>query len=374
MKKRVKDDEPRQWQQTVADSTWRAAVRRRLMVWFRGAHRPLPWRESRDPYRVWISEIMLQQTQVATVEGYFRRFMDRFPDVAALAAADEQDVLKLWEGLGYYRRAQQLHRASRQIVAEHGDGFPRKFDDVLALPGIGRYTAGAICSIAFDDRRPILEANSRRVLARWVAMPGDVTRPSVEAQLWSVAEKLLPRKNVGVYNQAVMELGSLVCKPAAPRCDDCPVAPLCQTRRLGKTSEIPAAKAKTPITPVTELALVIRRDGDVLLRFRGPDERWSGMWDFPRAPLEAEAPAPREIHCQRLGAKVELGRPIGIIQYGVTRYRVTMRCYEGVIKNGRQCGQPAKNADPTRWVRLEELDRIALNVSGRKLARLIQRV
>src|SRR5205823_5405848 len=177
------------------------------------AARDLPWRRTRDLYAIWISEIMLQQTQVATVIPYFERFFTRFPDVAALAAADEHDVLQLWEGLGYYRRARQLHAAAKQIMAEHRGQFPISYDDVRLLPGIGRYTAGAILSIGLDQRLPILEANSVRVLSRLTAYRGDVNSVAGRQKLWEVAESILPQRDCGTFNQAVMELGSEICTP-----------------------------------------------------------------------------------------------------------------------------------------------------------------
>ncbi|NIL98241.1 MAG: A/G-specific adenine glycosylase, partial [Planctomycetales bacterium] len=186
----------------MPDTGWRRAFRRRLRAWYQRQARDLPWRVSRDPYRVWVSEIMLQQTQVSTVTPYFLRFIERFPDIGTLAAADEQEVLRHWEGLGYYRRARQLHRAAGQVVAQFGGQLPRQREPLLALPGIGRYTAGAILSIAFDAREPILEANTTRLLARLLAYPGDPAASAGQETLWAFAAALLPTRDVGRFNQA----------------------------------------------------------------------------------------------------------------------------------------------------------------------------
>ena len=217
----------------LPDPQWQRELRRRLVAWYATNARELPWRRSSDPYRIWVSEIMLQQTQVATVKPYFDRFLDAFPTVEALAAADEHQVLRLWEGLGYYRRARQLHRAAQQIVAEHGGQFPRDRETVRQLPGIGRYTAGAILSMAFDAREPILEANTVRLWSRLLAYRGDATSAAGSRLLWGAAEAILPRTGSGTLNQSLMELGSTVCLPKAPRCDACPVAMLCQARAAG---------------------------------------------------------------------------------------------------------------------------------------------
>ena len=194
------------------DSTWRAAVRRDLLRWFRRESRDLPWRVDSTPYRVWVSEIMLQQTQVATVIDYYHRFMKSFPTVRDLADASEQTVLSHWEGLGYYRRARSLHAAARKIVDEHEGEFPETYPEVLALPGVGRYTAGAILSIASGQRLPILEGNTQRVFSRWVANRAPVTERSATNLLWKIAEAMLPARDAGAFNQAAMELGALVCR------------------------------------------------------------------------------------------------------------------------------------------------------------------
>src|SRR5262245_49092677 len=246
--------------------TRRTALVKNLLAWFQRNARDLPWRRTRDLYAIWISEIMLQQTQVATVIPYWKRFLARFPDVASLAAADEHEVLRLWEGLGYYRRARQLHAAARQIVKHHAGNFPASYEAVRSLPGIGRYTAGAILSIGLDQRLPILEANTVRVLSRLTAYRGDIASTAGQKHLWTVAESILPARRCGAFNQALMELGSQICTPRSPECQRCPVAELCAAREQNLVSRIPRPAKQTNYVDVTELAVVIRSGNRVALR------------------------------------------------------------------------------------------------------------
>ncbi len=323
----------------MEDSEKFSLFRERLLRWFDISARELPWRGTEDPYRVWVSEIMLQQTQVETVIPYFERWMRHFPTVTILAAADEATVLKDWEGLGYYRRARMLHRAAQQVVAEFGGVVPLDPRQFARLSGVGRYTTGAVLSISQNIRLPILEANTIRLYARLMALSEDPTTSESQQKLWTFAEQLLPpeflppeqegteseechretRYPYGRLNQSLMELGSLVCTPRTPRCDVCPVAEFCGTYRQGgdATSRIPAAKAKPTVLPVREVAMLIYRrlesnpdfrtldsskrgskitdlastseasDGPIvfLVRRRTSRERWSGVWDFPRFPV-----------------------------------------------------------------------------------------
>ena len=263
---------------------WRQQLRRRLLRWFERQRRDLPWRRTRDPYAIWVSEIMLQQTQVAAVVPYYERFLARFPTVHELAAADEDQVLRVWEGLGYYRRARQLHDAARRVVQQYGGRFPRELAAARSLPGIGRYTAGAILSIAFDERHPVLEGNTVRLYSRLLAYRDDPHSAAGQRRLWDFAAEILPNRQVGALNQALMELGSTICRPRAPACDACPLAVLCPTQAHGWQQEIPRAKRRPDYEQVHETAVVVRRRGKVLLRRCGPDERWAGLWDFPRFP------------------------------------------------------------------------------------------
>jgi A/G-specific adenine glycosylase len=356
----------------VRDPSWRRGVRRRLAAWFKRRARDLPWRRTRDPYAVWVSEIMLQQTQVAAVVPYFERFLARFPGVAQLAAAPVQDVLRLWEGLGYYRRARQMHEAARQMVQRHGGEFPRTLDEARALPGIGRYTAGAVLSIARDARLPILEANSRRVLARLAAFRGDGDSSSGQKLLWRVAELLLPARGSGTFNQALMELGSQVCTPRDPRCEACPLAGECAARNLGLAARIPSARKKREFVSVREAAVVVRRNGRVLVRQCAAGERWEGLWDFPRFAVSVrrgEAPAEELVEKVRAltGVVARPGRAALTIKHGVTRFRITLVCHEAEFV--RRDRKPPEGL--TRWVTPGELADLPMNSTGRRIARTL---
>jgi A/G-specific adenine glycosylase len=348
------------------------ALSRRLLAWYARCRRDLPWRRSRDPYRVWVSEIMLQQTQVATVVPYFERFVARFPSVHALAAADEHEVLRWWEGLGYYRRARQMHLAARRIMTEHGGEFPRDLETIERLPGIGRYTAGAIASIAFDLPAPILEANTARLFSRLVGFPGDVGSTTGKQSLWSVAERILPLRDCGTFNQALMELGSLVCTPREPNCDACPLAGWCVAFARGWQQKIPHARPKPASQPVREAAVVLCRGGRVLLRRRSPHERWAGMWDFVRFPITGDLGATAgtdllgQIHA-RVGLSVNRPRQFATLKHGVTRFRITLDCYLATARSSRATGP----ADAWQWVAPDDLPDFALSTTGRKIADLL---
>jgi A/G-specific adenine glycosylase len=316
----------------------RRRVRRRLASWFDKARRDLPWRRDRDPYRIWVSEVMLQQTTVAAVVPYFERFLRAFPTLADLAAAPEQEVLRLWEGLGYYRRARDLHRAARRLAASHSGTVPDDPAVLGELPGMGRYTLGAVMSQAFDRRLPVLEANSLRVLCRLFGRTDDPRRGPVRRWLWQVAEDLLPARGVGDFNQALMELGALVCTPTAPRCGGCPLASDCVARRLGLQDAIPVKAPPPAITDVREAAVVIRRGPDVLLAQRPESAtHWANLWEFPHGPLgDGESHEEAAVRLAReTGIDVALGPELLTLRHGVTRFRITMACFEAKYVRGR---------------------------------------
>lgn len=353
----------------IENASWRSTVRRRLLAWFRSHARDLPWRQQRMPYPIWISEVMLQQTQVATVIDYYNRFLIAFPDVRALAMADEEELMRLWEGLGYYRRARLMHQAAKQIVGTHAGEFPTDYRSVLALPGIGRYTAGAILSISSGARLPILEGNTTRVFSRWVAMRGDVKSKSGTQQLWDIAEAMLPRNRAGQFNQAAMELGALVCKPVDPRCDQCPVSSSCQAHRLGLQDSIPGKVTKMEYENRTEFAFVVPAlDGAAWLVHRVADgERWAGLWDFPRV-LDGATPTPADAAqtiSQRLGLDLMPFRVIQRFKHAVTRFRITLEVCETQPIDRSSLSAAFGNY---RFVTRQELASLPLSVSGRRIA------
>ncbi len=360
---------PRDVDSSLPVSVWKQRLRRAVLNWFADHARDLPWRPSPGLYETWVSEIMLQQTQVTTVIPYYRRFLERFPSVAQLARASEQEVLRYWEGLGYYRRARQLHAAARQVVEHHGGQFPTLIEAVRELPGIGRYTAGAILSIALDQRHPIVEANTVRLLSRLLAYPGDPRSAAGQARLWSFAQALLPRRRVGDFNQALMEVGSVICLPRQPACDICPVAALCPTRRQGLQAEIPRPKPKSAAVPLIEAAVVVARDdGRVLLRRCRKGERWEGLWDFPRFSFaQPEGPQVdaqlRQGVASLTGLEVAMERPLTTIRHGVTRFRITLHCHLAV------CTAPSRLRSQQKWVAPQDLGSYPLSVTGRKIAR-----
>jgi A/G-specific adenine glycosylase len=322
---------------------------------------------------VWISEVMLQQTQVATVEPYFERFLAAFPTVADLAQADEQQVLGLWEGLGYYRRARAMHAAARQLVAEHGGHFPADVATLMTLPGIGRYTAGAIVSIAMDRPAPILEANTIRLLCRLLGYREDPTKAAGQRLLWHAAEALLPRQNVADFNQALMELGSLVCHPTRPDCANCPARPCCAAFAQGAQESIPCPPRKLKFETVREAAVVIHKRSAILVRQCGPRERWSGLWDFPRFAIDAETTQ----HIQRelvekvrdqTGITILPGGLLNTLKHGVTRFRITLECYEAQFAAGRI---RTDRETPARWLTVDQLADLPLSTTGRKIARTL---
>lgn len=292
---------------------------------------------------------MLQQTQVERVQDFFTRFTARFPTVFALAEAREADVLRLWEGLGYYRRARQLHEAARVVVARHDGAVPRSPTELRALPGVGRYTAHAIASIAFGVRVPIIEANSRRVIARLVGHDHPVGGAAGDEPLWQIAEALLPSRDVSRFNQALMDLGAMVCTPARPRCEACPLAAACVAHRTGRAGSIPVPTARPAVRRLRETAVVLRRDGRVLVTRRGAGEWWEGLWDFPRS-----------------GARRRGDLRLGTVAYTVTRHRVTCT----VVERKPQ-GEDLRSARGRRWVRPSALEALPLAAPARRIATLL---
>lgn len=350
------------------------ALQKALPRWFSRFGRELPWRETSDPYRIWISEVMLQQTTVTAVKPYYERFLARFPDVTALAFAEEQEVLRLWEGLGYYSRGRNLHKAARIVVEQFQGEFPQSVDGLRQLPGIGQYVAGAVASFAFDLPAPIVEANTLRLYCRLLGFLGDPRNSAGQQLLWKFAESILPRKSPGDFNQALMDLGATVCTVANPECPRCPLLSICRAAAAGTQAQIPQKASRPDVTDVTELTVAVVSKGQVFLRRRSPDERWAGLWDFPRFACEgsiSESQHPQQIlsHLRsEYGISATNVQPLTRIRHSVTRYRIDLHTYiaESLSPNS------AKVLRDQEWVAITELTDRPMSVTGRKVAAQLQ--
>lgn len=283
-------------------------MRRALTSWFEKAARDLPWRKTRDPYAIFVSELMLQQTQVATVIPYYERWLGRFPDFATLAAAEESEVLALWQGLGYYSRARNLHKAAKHVAAHHAGAMPGDAALIRALPGVGRYTAGAVASFAFDLPEPLVDANVARVLARLINLREPVDSPAGTKALWAVAESLVPAKGAGAFNGALMELGAILCTTRAPQCLLCPVRSHCAAFAAGAANELPLKKPRRKMARLDEACGWIRKGGMLLLE-QQQGKRWRGLWKLP------------------LLAGVPDAEPLLVAEYPFTHHRVTLSVF-----------------------------------------------
>jgi A/G-specific adenine glycosylase len=328
-----------------------------LLAWFAANAADLPWRRTGDPYHIWLSEIMLQQTQVATVTGYYRRFLKRFPTIDALAAAPLDSVLKAWEGLGYYSRARNLHRAAQVIISQHGGELPRTVDALRKLPGIGRYTAGAIASIAFGQDAPVLDGNVTRVLARLFDITGDVGKSAIRTQLWRLAGELVPAGRAGDYNQALMELGRVVCRPRSPDCAACPVRSHCRAFAAGVQHARPV-KAPRPPVPHYDVAagVVYGQDGRILIAQRPLDGLLGGLWEFPGGKQEPgetlQAALARELR-EELAIEVAVGALLVRVKHAFTHFKITLHAFECRHTGGEPA---AREVADFAWVTLAEMD------------------
>ncbi|GMV55128.1 MAG: A/G-specific adenine glycosylase [Betaproteobacteria bacterium] len=297
---------------------------KRLMHWHKshGRH-DLPWQRARDPYRVWVSEIMLQQTQVASVMPYFERFVERFPDVASLAAADLDDVLASWSGLGYYRRARNLHAAAQIVVREHRGVFPRDLPHIADLPGIGRSTAGAIAALAFGERAAILDGNVKRVLSRYFGIEGYPGTRAIEARLWAIADALLPEHDVAVYTQALMDLGATVCRRRAPNCAACPLGERCFAHCEGRTHSLPCPRPPRQ-RPEQNHYLVCLWHGDrVLLEHRPPTGVWGGLMSLPELPETGRLNI-ADWCARTLGCEIDTVSELPVMRHELTHFRMNL--------------------------------------------------
>jgi A/G-specific adenine glycosylase len=322
--------------------------------------RDLPWQGTRDPYAIWLAEIMLQQTQVATVVPYYLRFRSRFPDLASLGAANEDDVLRLWSGLGYYSRARNLHRAARKIVAQHGGAFPRDLAEIEALPGIGRSTAAAIAGFAFGARAAILDGNVKRVLARHFAIEGYPGERAVEQRLWQLAESLLPATDIEPYIQGLMDLGATVCTARAPQCGRCPVRETCAALAEDRTAALPAPRPRRAVPHRRTAMLVLRRGGDVLLQKRPPAGVWGGLWCFPEIGAEDD---PAQVSKARYGCEVTGIERLGLLRHGFTHFTLDIEpIVAQVTRFAPRAAQPG-----ALWMPLGEAAGAAVPTPVRKL-------
>jgi A/G-specific adenine glycosylase len=305
-----------------------AEVAKHLLAWYGRAGRDLPWRKTRDPYRIWVSEIMLQQTTVTAVIPYYEAFLARFPTLTALAAAPVEAVIEQWAGLGYYRRARNLHATAVKVVAEFDGRFPSDIGALQGLPGVGRSTAGAIVSIAFDQPAPILDGNVRRVLCRLFALQEPPRSSSAEKRLWLWAEALTTADQPHDYAQAIMDLGATVCLPSGPLCDECPLEKLCQAKLLGLTDALPLAVPKKSIPTVQQVALALCKDGQWLVRRRPLDGMLGGLWEFPTTevlPGESRPAAARRL-ARDLSADLASGE-IGEVRHVYSHFRLELTLF-----------------------------------------------
>ncbi|MNS12268.1 putative A/G-specific adenine glycosylase YfhQ [compost metagenome] len=341
------------------------AVTEALVAWFRQVRRDLPWRQTRDPYHIWVSEIMLQQTQVATVIPYYERFLAQFPTPAALASAPTERVLKAWEGLGYYSRARNLQAGAAQVVAEHGGRVPDTWDAVRALPGVGEYTAGAILSIAYGVPVPAVDGNVLRVLSRVALIADDITRPATKRAITAIAASLVPPERPGDLNEALMELGATICTPTRPRCAQCPIAAQCAARAAGRQEALPVKAKKSAARAVTLAVALVERDGRFLIVKRPDDGIWAGLYAFPttEVPAGVEAGEALGIALVAMGIQAAVGDCALTVSHTLTHRQLTIPVHRAAW----QAGDVAPEGGS--WVRPADFGHYALPVPMQKIAR-----
>lgn len=346
---------------------------RALVAWFERDHRPMPWRDDSSPYRVWISEIMLQQTQVVTVIPYFERFLSRFPDVRTLAAADPQDVLRLWEGLGYYSRARNLHKAAREIVASRGGRLPVTHDEWLTLPGIGDYTAAAIASIAFGEPVPSVDGNVLRVCARLWAIRDPIRDAGVVSRVRERLRPLIRTVNPSSFNQAMMETGALVCRPRQPSCDTCVLRRDCRAFREGLTGTLPVVPRAAAVPHYAIAAGVIWKAGRLLIARRREDQMLGGLWEFPggkQLPGEPLAETARREILEETGLRVRVGEPYPVVRHAYSHFRITLTAFHCEWISGRP--RPRASTE-LKWIAPGELHDYPFPRANRRIGDLVAR-
>ncbi|MDD5226085.1 MAG: A/G-specific adenine glycosylase [Candidatus Omnitrophica bacterium] len=335
-------------------------LRQSLLRWYSRHKRDLPWRRTRDPYKIWVSEIMLQQTQVATVIPFYKRWLKVFPSLSSLARASLSEALKSWAGLGYYRRVRMFHQAATYILKELHGNIPETAEGLKKLPGIGRYTAGAIASIAFGEKTPVLDGNVIRILTRIFSVAQDVDRPATLEKLWSIAASLLPRKNPGDLNQALMELGATVCFPFTPQCSRCPVKKSCAAHHKGKELFYPVRSKKDRYEKITTSALVLRNSKNEVWLEKQPSEgRWGGLWMFPFWAHKKEM-------MEELRSSGSRPALFLTVPHAFTKYRITLEVF------GLLCGKRSPLNRPCgRWFSIEDLAQAAFPSPHRKIAQAL---
>ena len=342
-----------------------------LLGWFDRDQRDMPWRQTGDPYPIWVSEIMLQQTQVQTVIPYFRRWMKTFPTLQKLARSREETVLKHWEGLGYYSRARNLHRAAQQVVKKHQGRLPDTYEELIQLPGIGRYTAGALLSIAFDQPAPVLDGNVKRVLSRLFAISANGEASAHEKRLWDTSAELVPAKRPGDFNQAMMELGATVCLPKKPLCRVCPLQTQCEAQKRGEVEKFPEPRARPGLKKIEVSAAVITRNGKVFIQQRPHSGLMGGLWEFPGGKRQSKE---TEEECLKREIQEELSIPIAIskkmmtIKHSYTQFRVTLNVFWCPWQSGRI---RATQCEQWKWVRYQDLNRYTFPAANAKIVKTL---
>ncbi len=342
------------------------ALRRALLRWFSREARDLPWRRTRDPYHIWLSEIMLQQTRVEAAIPYYERFLRTFPTVRDLAGAHEDRVLKAWEGLGYYSRARNLHRAAKVIVEDRGGRWPETAEQWRQLPGVGPYTAGAIASIVSDLPEPAVDGNVLRVLARIFAITDSIDEAAVKAQIYDIAAAILPRKRAGAFNQALMDLGARICVPRRPRCEACPVSRWCEGFARSIQDALPVRRPKKPVPHHDIAVAAIRRSGRYLIGRRPPQGLLGGLWEFPGGKIEpGETPQDavvREVR-EETGLRVRVGPRLATVEHAYSHFSVTLHVYACEVLAGR--ARPRQHS-ALKWVTRARLGDYAFPSANRR--------
>ncbi len=342
-------------------------IQGKILTWYDRHQRDLPWRRTADPYAIWVSEIMLQQTQVATVIPYYERFLRQFPTVQKLARARQQTVLKAWEGLGYYSRARNLHAAAKTIVKDHAGRLPAAVDDLRRLPGIGPYTAGAIASIAFGLDEPVLDGNVIRVLSRLFCIRENVNDTATKTKLWSLAESLVPKGKASFFNQALMDLGATLCTPKKPQCLLCPLQSCCRAQQKCMQEQLPLKSRPKPVPHYHIGVGVVWKDGKILIDRRKPNGLLGGLWEFPGGKQQNGETLPacvrREV-LEELGVKIKVGKAIMSIDHAYSHFKITLHVYECRYLSG--CPQ-AIECTAWKWVSPKELGRYPFPAANQKI-------